>query len=64
MELTWKDLTASLHRKRPPEEPPEPEQKSEPMLDEAVFEHLRSRWGLSCDGAAGVCILREGLAAG
>jgi len=40
MELTWKDLTASLHRKRPPEEPPEPEQKSEPMPDEAALEHL------------------------
>jgi ubiquinol-cytochrome c reductase cytochrome b subunit len=40
MELTWKDLKASLRRRRPPEEPAEPEQKSEPMPDESVLEHL------------------------
>jgi ubiquinol-cytochrome c reductase cytochrome b subunit len=45
MQLTWKDLKGSLHRKRPPEEPPEPgaegpEGEAEPMPDEAAIEHL------------------------
>jgi ubiquinol-cytochrome c reductase cytochrome b subunit len=41
MQLTWKDLKGSLHRKHPPpEEPPEPGEKSEPMPDDAALEHL------------------------
>jgi hypothetical protein len=47
MQLTWKDLTSSLRRtKPPPEEPPEPEadderrSRSQPMPDDTVLEHL------------------------